>query len=817
MLKANRHSTTQPNVPLNKVQRHAEKVAPTKHRLETVCVLCSQNCGLVVDVDDNRIVKVIADKNNPITQGYSCNKAYSIDHYVNHKQRVQTPLKRQADGQYRAISWDLAVTEIAQKLNGIKASHGAQALALCGIGGQANHMDAFFGLGFLQLLGTTWFFNSYAQEKTQHQWVDGLMMQSPASDWFHPDAWNSDYILMMGTNPLLSNRHERATKNIKEFVSKDHKQLVVVDPRVSETARRAHIHLRVKPAADAYLLLAMIKIIIEQQWYDKESLSKQTKNFNQIQTIFLDLSLEALIAKTGITAHEIEHVSKGFANAERACVFFDLGVEQIEHSTLVSWLIRVLILMTGNFAKPGGQYMISNFIPSALRDTSKPVPVAPVSGIEGIAALTSQPMFSPYLIPEEIEAGNIRGLIVEGANPLLSYGDSRRYKAALESLDILVVIDPAMTETARVADYILPTPVAYEKWEQCTFPRGFPDITFQLRPPVVSGPKDTLPEAEIYFRLASAMKILPRAPVALKWLAKRSRGNRLMYAVTLLMCSVIKGRGDSHKVSPYAGFWCYETLGPTLNSPVLSSVWLNCLAFAMLRRKDMLRVLGSKYRWKSPFAMARITYRRIINNPQGLAVARLNPINNFQHAVRNHDKKIDLLPKPILELFNLTLKKSHLASEVTTEQRSKNQYPLLLCAGERTGWNANTIHRTPVWRKGKGPHCWIKINPITAATLNLTEGERVRLVTAQGEIVSPLKITDTILPGVLSAPHGFGIEYPNAQTGVLETVGQNLNRLTSLDQRDPITGVPYLKHQRCRLEKISVTDDVKACESDLNL
>lgn len=784
-----------------KVQLRAEKVCADASALATACVLCSQNCGLLVDVADNRIVKVKADKNSPITAGYSCNKAYSIDHHVHHQQRVKQPLKRQANGQYQAISWQQAVTEIAQQLNDIRAKQGAQAIALCGLGGQANHMDAFYGLSFLQALGSSWFFNSYAQEKTQHQWVDWLMMKSPVSAWYHPDAWNSDYLLMMGTNPLLSNRHENAKENLHRFLSEKHRRLVVVDPRVTETARRAHRHLRLKPAGDAFLLLAMIKIILDETWFDARALQAQSKNFDALQTLFKTLDVHSLAQQCGLDVDEIREVSEGFSKANSACVFYDLGVEQIEHSTLVSWLIRVLVLVTGNFARRGGQYIISNFIPYDQRAVPSVMPKAPVSGIEGIAALTTTPMFSPYLMPEEIEAGNIRALIVEGANPLLSYGDSRRYKKALQSLQLLVVIDPAMTETGRVADYVLPTPVGYEKWEYCTFPRGFPDIKFQLRPPVVSGPVEALPEAEIYYRLAKAMHLVPQAPKLLQYLGKKTSGNRAFYAITLMCSAFIGARGDSNKITSFAAFWNYEALGRSLKSPTLSSVWLSCLGFALLQRKDMLRVLGKKFRWSTPFRMAGETFQRIMANPQGVVVASLDRDDNFSHAVRTGDKKIDLLPDAIRPLFNRAMDAFNNEADANDGSTEGNQYPLLLCAGERTAWNANTLHRSPHWRKGKGPYFWIKINPVTAQALELEDGEQVKLVTPQGDISGPIKITDTVFPGVLSAPNGFGIEYLDTASGELTKVGENLNQLTSLEQRDPITGIPYLKHQRCRLEK----------------
>src|SRR4030095_791614 len=143
--------------------------------LPTVCVLCSHNCGLRVDVADGRITAIRGDESNPITKGYVCNKAFAIGHYVEHGDRVKQPLRRTADGAFEPVSWDAAIAEIAERLGAIRREHGGRAIALVGIGGQGNHMDAPYGMGFLRGIGSRRWFNAFAQEKTQHALVDQWM------------------------------------------------------------------------------------------------------------------------------------------------------------------------------------------------------------------------------------------------------------------------------------------------------------------------------------------------------------------------------------------------------------------------------------------------------------------------------------------------------------------------------------------------------------------------------------------------------------------------------------------------------------------
>ena len=773
-----------------KVQERAEAVARDGTDLSTACVLCSHNCGLKVDIKDNHIEGVRADDTNPATTGYSCNKAYSIAHYVEHKQRLEHPLKRNAQGEYVRISWDDAIAEIAAKLNAIREKSGPTAIALNGIGGQSNHMDALFAMGFMGVVGTPWYFSSYAQEKSQHHWWDQQMANSPPGLFFHADAWNSDVILMMGTNPLLSNRGHNPTDGIKKFLKNEHNRLFVVDPRRSETARRAHQHLAVKPGTDAYLLMAMVKHILDHQLFDAAFLKDKAVNFAELQKAFANISVEAMCAACELDADTVIDVTEQFARAGKASIFFDLGVEQIRHSTLISWLMKVLSIITGNYAQPGGNIFSGSFSPAVAPVPAMKHYVAPVSGIQGIATLAPMGMFSPYLLPEEIEAGNIQALVVEGSNPLLAYADTKRFERALNKLDLLVVIEPAFTETARVADYVLPTPTGYEKWEWCTFPKGYPEIYAQLRPPILNGPADALPEAEIYSRLVTAMGLIPEAPGYLHKLAGRK--NLGLFFSALGSLAAVRGRTDPNRLLGHAVFLAYQTLGPRLENPSLITVWLTSVLYAMFNRGDVIRHLGPDYRFASPFRIAAELIDRVMKHPEGVQVALKDPSKNFSEAVRTRNGKVNLVPKVVLPLIDEAIAYSESTNEA---------YPYLVSAGERTQWNANTIQRSNDWRKGKGPHFWIKVSPQLAQDIGVQKDDLVVLETSVGKLDAPVIISDTMPHKLVSIPNGFGMEYPDAETGELKPLGRNPNLITSLDERDPVTGCPYLKHQPCRVYK----------------
>ena len=215
----------------------------------TVCVLCSHNCGVRVDVEDNKNVRVLADKSNPITKGYLCSKGTSIGYTTDHAQRVEYPLKRNATGELERISWDQAIAEIAAKLTHLKDTYTGNCLSLIGVAGQANHIDGAYVLTLMRALGSRLWFSALNQEKSQHALVDGWMLDAPATVFFHVDAERSAFILMIGTNPLLSNRGVRARELMREIAADDDRTLVVVDPRLTETAKKADQHVALRPAA----------------------------------------------------------------------------------------------------------------------------------------------------------------------------------------------------------------------------------------------------------------------------------------------------------------------------------------------------------------------------------------------------------------------------------------------------------------------------------------------------------------------------------------------------------------------------------------
>ena len=248
-------------------------------------------------------------------------------------------------------------------------------------------------------------------------------------------------------------------------------------------------------------------------------------------------------------------------------------------------------------------------------------------------------MYSPTLLSEEITVDHperIRGLIVEGANPILSYSDANAFREAREQLDLLVVIDPAMTETALLADYVLPTPCGYEKWETSGFPRSSSSVFLQLRPPIIPGPEEALPEPEIYVRLAEAMGLVREVPAELCELAPAGTTAEGAAAIFGKVQELATSRTEIL-------FWGYRSLGAELAAPSLIAIWVTALQNAFGRRDSVVRSFGETWKDVGPFELAMEIYRRVLEHPEGVEIARTVPASEaFDACVGWEDKKIRL-------------------------------------------------------------------------------------------------------------------------------------------------------------------------------
>jgi anaerobic selenocysteine-containing dehydrogenase len=719
----------------------------------TSCVLCSINCGLLVRVEGNRITKVRGDRSNPFSRGYTCSKGLTVGKVVNHDQRVLEPQKRMPDGTHRPISWEQAISEIAEKLKGIVARSSGRSVGLVGGGGQANHLDYVYANGLLGLLGSPWHFNALAQEFTQKYWINGHVFGSEGID-FEANPHASELLLVIGSNPWMSHGFQRARVVLKEISKDPSRTLVVVDPRRTETAKLADTHLQIRPGTDLYLLLAMINAIVHEGLVDEPFVEEHAHGWEEAKRV-ADLVTPAQAAKLcDLDEQDILSLARRFATARSASIKADLGVYHNRNMLEVSYLLPLLHIITGNMCTPEGAHFPVSMFSGAGLGMSVDGGEKPRTRVAGVPMIRG--IFPPNALPEEIlDAGEerIRALFVEGCNPLCSYADTRAMTRAFEDLELLVVIDPAMSEPARLAHYVLPVPVGYEKWEASTFPKGHPEIYMHLRAPVLEAPEGAKQECLIFYAIALAMGLDVRSePV-----------------FGLLEAAIQAGEP----------------------APVLSLMKVVCAAFAANHREALIEA-GTIGADDEP---GQALFEKLLEHREGLLLCRLDPDRNWS-CVRTPDQKAVLDAPEVLDLFR------GIEIPEDTDFRKNLEFPFMLQTGERTDSNANTIHRDPTWRRALRTS-YLRMHESDAVSLDIADGERVRLVTEHAEATVPAKVTDDIYPGNLSMPHGYGLLAWNEETGKLEPQGINVQELIRASHREPLSGVPYHKAIPARVEKLT--------------
>jgi anaerobic selenocysteine-containing dehydrogenase len=744
---------------------------------KTGCVLCAQNCGLTVEVENNRIIKVKPDKSNARSEGYFCRKGMNIAHHQHNADRLKYPLKKVGD-KFERISWDQAIDEIATKLKSIIDEHGPRSFAYMGGGGQGCHFEAAFGARLMRGLGSQYQYSALAQEFAGDFWVCGRTY-GRQNTHDSPDVAETDLLLVIGWNGMQSHQIPQAPRQLQRLSKDPDKMLIVVDPRLSETAKLADIHLRIRPGTDALLLKAMIAIILKEGWENKTYIENHTSGFELIESLFRNFDARAAIRTCQLDFEQVREVARLFATRKSA-MRHDLGIYMNRHSGLNSYQIVILKAICGRLGVPGGNVFNGHMMPigghSDERNPKTWRAVAtnafPVCGI-----------FPPNVMPEEIlsdHSDHVRAVLVTGLNPLRSYADTTAYEEAFQRLDLLVTAELAMTETAALSHYVLPSRTGYESWDGTFFPLTYPGIFFQMRRPIVEAEGEPLELGEIQLRLADRLGLIPSIPDSLDQAARNglTREGRIAFAVALMDWAAREP--GALKMMP---FILGKTLGKALGSVHLAALW-GILQTAPKSFQENAARAG----YRPGPDLGEEMFQKIIDHPEGIWVGKIDPEKNFAE-IKTQDGKINLhIPELLPELGTIDAQREEAALVMPV------QFPLILMAGRHISTNANTLMRDPAWNEGKRA-CTLAMHPGDAASLKLTDGQQVRVTTEAGSEEIELEVTDAAKKGHVVIPHGFGLVYNGKKYGT------NVNRLTKNTHRDQF-GTPIHRFVPCRVEAL---------------
>jgi anaerobic selenocysteine-containing dehydrogenase len=737
----------------------------------TACVLCAQNCGIEVLVENGRIVRSKPDKSNPRSEGYICRKGSNIAHFQHHGQRLTQPLKRAGNG-FEPISWDRAIDEIADRLQAIVDTHGPRALAFMGGGGQGSHMSAAFAVRLLRGLGSYYHYNALAQELTGLHWVMGRCL---GRQYLRTgaDISNTDMLVALGWNGWMSHQIPQARRHLARISKDPDKLLVAIDPRRSETAERADIHLAIRPGTDALLLKSMLAILLDEGWIDERYLASHVTGFDRIRPWFEGFDVAAALQVCDLEQDAVRELCR-LLGSRRWSMHSDLGILMNRHSTLTSYLELMLLAVCGRIGVPGGNLIPGHVMPlGAHSDERDPKTWRTVTtDIPAIMAV-----YPPNVLPEEIASDHperIRAVIVSDSNPLRSYADTTAYEDAFSQLDLLVTIELSMTETAVLSHYVLPALSPYEAWDGTFFPLTHPEVFFQMRRPVVEPEGDPLETAEIFVRLADRLGLIPEIPDSL---VEAAKGDRMAFGAALL--GYAEKQPAAARMMPFV---LAKTLGASLGSCSLAALW-----GLLMNAPKSFRANAARAGFEPGVDMGEQIFQQLLSHPEGVWVGRTDDDQLGQ--LRTDDGRIHV----VIDELEADVQ----ALDAPSEQAAlapDPDFPLVLAAGFRTDCNANTLMRDPSWNEGRRA-CTVRIHPSDAADLGIADRDAVRVASEAGEVTVEAEVTETVRQGQVAIPHGFGLVYQGQETGV------NVNRLTPSRNRDPIAGTPHHRFVRCRVTR----------------
>jgi anaerobic selenocysteine-containing dehydrogenase len=478
----------------------------------TFCRVCEPACGLVATVRDDRLIALAPDREHPVSRGFVCNKGiYGLDIH-NDPDRLTHPLKRTAAGEFVPVSWDEALGDIAARLKALIEKHGTGAVA--SYTGNPTAFNALYGPSFgsfMRQLGARKFFSSGTQDCSNKfagsEAVFGTRTLHPL-----PDIDRSDYILIIGENPAVSHMSFMSLPNpmehLKAAVARG-ARVIYVNPRRIESASIAGEVVPIRPDTDVYLLAGMLHEIDRTTGFDAESARRHGRNLDDLRRFLADYPIERVARVTAIPAEQIRALAHEFATASSACAHMSTGVNMGRQGTLAYWLLHMLVFLTGNLGRAGGNFYSQGFYArSTASGRGAPeefleTPFGQIRKPGGVGISLPGTLMADYIT---LQDDPIRALFVNSGNPVLSIAGEERMRAALDGLDLLVCVDIYRNATAEYADYILPAAGAFEREDINITGIGLqftPSV--QFTPAIVPAAGERKPDWWIYEQLCRHM------------------------------------------------------------------------------------------------------------------------------------------------------------------------------------------------------------------------------------------------------------------------------------------------------------------------
>ena len=681
------------------------------------CHLCEALCGVEILIEKDRVVSVRGDQRDPFSHGHICPKAVALKDLHEDPDRLRRPMCK-IDGQWQECEWDEAYRLVAEKLARITGEHGHDAVGVY-LGNPNVHNWGMMthGPNFYGLLKTRNRYSATSVDQLPHQMVCYLMYGHqflvPV-----PDVDRTTYLLVIGGNPMASNGSLMTVPDFRGRLKALHKRggkMVVVDPRRTETAEVADRHLFIRPGTDAWFLLALLNVILEEALGDTSSYQDYLKGWDQAVDAVRPFTVALAERMSGVPGPMIRELARELATAEGGVCYGRLGVSVQRFGGLCQWAIQLINIATGNLDRSGGSMFNLPAVDLVAGPNNRPghfnlwqsrVRGLPeFSGELPVAALAEE-----ILTPGK---GQVRALILCAGNPVLSTPNGQQLDRALAGLEFMVAVDFYLNETTRHADVILPptSPLEHDHYDLALSVFAVRNIA-RYSAPAFDKPEGAMHDWEIMSQLGAHL-----APA----LGVQARP---VYPPTAILDMGLKA-------GPYG-----EAQGC---SPGLD-------------------------------------FSELAKQPHGMDLGALKPC--LPERLVHQDKKIDCAPPALLADIPRLLKVSE----------DKLDPGLLLIGRRHVRSNNSWMHNFHRLTKGKPRH-QLMMNPEDAARLALKNGQRVSVNSRVGEVSVELDITDAVMPGVVSLPHGWGHGRPGTRLRVADkTPGVCVNDLTDDQDVDELSG-----------------------------
>ncbi|MDP3650949.1 MAG: molybdopterin-dependent oxidoreductase [Rhodoferax sp.] len=753
----------------------------THHR---ICPLCEACCGLEIKVNSGKVTSIRGHAQDVFSAGYICPKAVALKDLHEDPDRLRTPLIKR-NGVHVSATWDEAFAEIERRLPPLMAQHGRNATAVV-VGNPSAHkigLLTYFGK-LARALGTKNVFSASTLDQMPKQLSSGLMF----GHWLSvalPDIARTDWLLVIGANPLASNGSMWTVPDFKgkaKALQARGGKLVVIDPRRTETAAVADEHHFIRPGSDVFLLAAMVHTLFAENRVHLGAVAEWVNGVDEVRAAVAPFTPDAVAARCGMAADTIRALARALASTPRAAVYARIGTCTQEYGTLASWLVDVLNVLTGHLDAPGGA-MFAKSAAFASNTAGKPGIGKGVSTGRHSARVSGAPEVYGELpitcLAEEIETpgeGQVRALFTVATNPVLSSPNGPRLAAALDTLDFMVSMDIYLNETTRHADVILP---GLSPLEDIHYDVAFPQLSWRnhsrYSPPVLARPEGAPEEWQTLVKLAAIAqgKGLGTDANALDDAQFAEDAQRLFGAHADAVIAATSGLKGPQR-----------TLEVALRSGPYGDQFDGLLAPTLVASRTALPPEGANLAWGGPaprLSPDGLTLAKVMasNSSGGIDLGELQP--RIPEMLRTPSGKIELAHPSLLA--DMQRPAADLARPA----------PELVIIGRRdVRTNNSWMHNLPVLAKGPF-RCTALVHPLDATRLNLQDGALAHIEsnTSQGprSVQAQVHISEEMMPGVVSLPHGWGHNLPGTQLSLAaERPGANLNALLDDQWRDPLSG-----------------------------